>query len=129
MSKTILIIEDNLANRKLVTTILQLSGYQVRSAETAMEGINIAKKETLQLILMDIQLPGMNGLDATRLLKSERRTDDIPVIALTALAMKGDEQRILDAGCDDYIAKPFDYKELLAKISAVIGTAQETESL
>jgi CheY-like chemotaxis protein len=124
MNKTILIVEDNPSNLKLATTVLEHAGYRVLSTESAANAIVMAQAERPQLILMDIQLPGMSGLDATRQLKSEAATASIPVIALTAFAMKGDEERILGAGCDDYIAKPFDYKELLARVAKKIGSAQ-----
>jgi CheY-like chemotaxis protein len=123
MNKTILIVEDNPSNLKLATTVLEHAGYRVLSTESAANAIVMAQAERPQLILMDIQLPGMSGLDATRQLKSEAATASIPVIALTAFAMKGDEERILGAGCDDYIAKPFDYKELLARVAKKIGSA------
>jgi two-component system cell cycle response regulator DivK len=126
MSKTILIVEDNPANIKLATTVLEHAGYRVLCTDSATDAIAIAQTQLPQLILMDIQLPGMSGLDATRQLKTEPATVDIPVIALTAFAMKGDEERILNAGCDGYIAKPFDYKDLLARVKAMIDDAQET---
>jgi two-component system cell cycle response regulator DivK len=125
MSKTILIVEDNPSNLKLATAVLEHAGYRVLSTESAADAIVMAQTELPQLILMDIQLPGMSGLDATRQLKGQAATASIPVIALTAFAMKGDEERILDAGCNGYIAKPFDYKELLASVVEIIGGAQE----
>jgi len=124
MSTTILIIEDNPANLKLATTVLEHAGYRVLSAENAADGIAVAQEEMPPLILMDIQLPGTSGLDATRMLKSAPKTAAIPIVALTAFAMKGDEERILDAGCDGYIAKPFDYKDLLARVTSFIGEAR-----
>lgn len=125
MSTTILIVEDNPANLKLATTVLEHAGYRVLGAENAPDAIAMAQSEMPQLILMDIQLPGMSGLVATRQLKAEPVTAGIPVIALTALAMKGDEERILDAGCDGYIAKPFDYRHLLARVAQMVSGAQE----
>jgi CheY-like chemotaxis protein len=125
MNKTILIVEDNPSNLKLATTVLEHAGYRVLSTESAANAIVMAQALLPQLILMDIQLPGMSGLDATRRLKSKAVTASIPIIALTAFAMKGDKERTLDAGCDDYIAKPFDYKDLLAKVMATIGSAQK----
>lgn len=124
MNKTILIVEDNPANLKLATTVLEHAGYRILSVENALDAVAIAQRELPRLILMDIQLPGMNGLDATRQLKEQPATANIPVVALTAFAMKGDEERILGAGCDGYIAKPFDYKELLAQVDSKIGDAQ-----
>jgi two-component system cell cycle response regulator DivK len=125
MNKTILIVEDNPDNLKLAIAVLEQYGYQVLSSETAAVAIDIAMTEMPQLILMDIQLPGMSGLEATRLLKAEPATADIPVIALTAFAMKGDDERILQAGCNGYIAKPFNYKDLLARVAATIDGPQE----
>ena len=119
----VLIVEDNPANMTLATFLLQSAGHVVLSARDAETGIALARVEQPDLVLMDIQLPGMDGLEATALLKSEPSTRAIPVIALTALAMKGDEQRILAAGCDGYIAKPLAYKEFLATISAQLVKA------
>jgi two-component system cell cycle response regulator DivK len=119
----VLVVEDNPANMTLATFLLQSAGHTVLSAKDAETGIALARVEQPDLILMDIQLPGMDGLEATALLKSDPSTRAIPVIALTALAMKGDEQRILAAGCDGYIAKPLAYKEFLATISAQLVKA------
>ncbi len=116
----ILIIEDNVANMKLATFILESAGHTVVPATDAEAGLTIAREEHPDLILMDIQLPGMDGLQATGILKADEATRHIPVIALTALAMKGDEERIRAAGCDGYIAKPLSYKDFLAIVSARI---------
>jgi two-component system, cell cycle response regulator DivK len=115
---TILVIEDNPANMALATFLLQSVGHTVLSTTDAEAGLTLAREEQPHLILMDIQLPGMDGLKATALLKGDEATRAIPVIALTALAMAGDEERIRGAGCDGYIAKPFAYREFLATISA-----------
>jgi two-component system cell cycle response regulator DivK len=117
MSK-VLIVEDNPANMTLAVFLLESAGHAVISATNAEAGLTLARDEQPHLVLMDIQLPGMDGLEATRLLKQDDATRAIPVIALTALAMKGDEERIRAAGCDGYIAKPLAYKEFLALISA-----------
>ena len=117
MSK-ILVIEDNVDNMTLAVFLLQSAGHSVLSATDAEAGLSLARDEQPNLILMDIQLPGMDGLEATRLLKQDDATRGIPVIALTALAMKGDEERIRAAGCDGYIAKPLAYKEFLAIVAA-----------
>ena len=119
----VLVVEDNPANMTLATFLLQSAGHTVLSARDAETGLAIARVDQPDLVLMDIQLPGMDGLEATALLKSDPTTRGIPVIALTALAMKGDEQRILAAGCDGYIAKPLAYKEFLATISAQLVRA------
>ena len=117
----VLIVEDNPANMTLATFLLQSAGHSVLSARDAETGLTLARAEQPDLILMDIQLPGMDGLEATALLKRDDTTRDIPVIALTALAMKGDEERIRAAGCDGYIAKPLAYRDFLATIAAQLG--------
>lgn len=117
----ILVIEDNPANMKLAVLLLQKAGYSVLSALDAEVGLTLAQTEQPDLILMDIQLPGMDGLVATTLLKQNHATRTIPVIALTALAMKGDEGRCRSAGCDGYIAKPLRYQILLAEIKAQLA--------
>ena len=115
---TILVVEDNAANLKLATFLLESAGYTVISAANGETGVTLARTEQPALILMDIQLPGMDGLQATALLKADAATRAIPVIALTALAMKGDEERIRAAGCDGYIAKPLAYKDFLATVAS-----------
>jgi two-component system, cell cycle response regulator DivK len=117
----ILIVEDNRANMKLATLLLGSAGHSVLCAVDAETGLTLARTEQPDLILMDIQLPGMDGLEATTLLKRDDATQAIPVIALTALAMKGDEERIRAAGCDGYIAKPMRYQEFLAAIGAQLA--------
>jgi two-component system, cell cycle response regulator DivK len=114
---TILVIEDNPTNMTLAVFLLQSAGHTVLSATDAEAGLTLAREAHPTLILMDIQLPGMDGLEATALLKGDEATRAIPVIALTALAMKGDEERIRAAGCDGYIAKPMRYQEFLATIA------------
>ena len=101
----------------LATFLLKSAGYAVLSATDAEAGLTLARTEQPDLVLMDIQLPGMDGLEACAILKKNVATRDIPVIALTALAMKGDEERIRAAGCDGYIAKPIRYKEFLAAVA------------
>ena len=113
----VLVIEDNRANMTLATFLLQSVGHTVLAATDAEAGLTLARSESPQLILMDIQLPGMDGLAATAILKADPLTSSIPVIALTALAMKGDEERIRAAGCDGYIAKPMRYREFLSAIA------------
>jgi two-component system cell cycle response regulator DivK len=116
----ILIVEDNPTN---LTLLLESAGHTVLSATDAEAGLTLARAERPSLILMDIQLPGMDGLEATAQLKQDEATRGIPVIALTALAMKGDEERIRAAGCDGYIAKPMRYRELLATVAAQLARA------
>jgi two-component system cell cycle response regulator DivK len=119
----VLVVEDNASNLTLSTFLLESAGHAVLSASDAESGLALARAEQPDLILMDIQLPGMDGLQATALLKSDAATRSIPVIALTALAMKGDEERIRTAGCDGYIAKPLSYKEFLETVAAQLGSA------
>jgi two-component system, cell cycle response regulator DivK len=119
---TILVVEDNAANMTLATFLLQSAGHTVLSAMDAETGLTLARAEHPTLILMDIQLPGMDGLEATSLLKRDEATRAIPVIALTALAMTGDEERIRAAGCDAYIAKPMRYKDFLATIAKQLAS-------
>ena len=119
----VLIVEDNSANMTLAVFLLQSAGHTVLSATDAEVGLTLARDEHPNLILMDIQLPGMDGLEATALLKRDDATRAIPVIALTALAMKGDEERMRAAGCDGYIAKPMRYQEFLATIAAQLVPA------
>ncbi|MDB4887539.1 MAG: response regulator receiver [Gemmatimonadetes bacterium] len=120
---TVLLVEDNPANMTLAVFLLQSAGHRVLSATDAEAGLALARTEQPDLILMDMQLPGMDGLEATMLLKADETTRAIPVIALTALAMKGDEERIRAAGCDGYIGKPMRYKEFLATIATHLPTA------
>ena len=115
---TILIVEDNAANMKLAIFLLESAGHTVLTATDAEAGLTLARDQQPNLILMDIQLPGMDGLEATAILKRDNATRAIPIIALTALAMKGDEERIRAAGCDGYIAKPMAYRDFLATIGA-----------
>jgi two-component system cell cycle response regulator DivK len=107
----ILIIEDNVASMKLVTFLLESAGHAVLGAADAEAGLKLARDEQ----------PGIDGLEATALLKQDKATRAIPVIALTALAMKGDEERIRALGCDGYISKPIGYQEFLATIAAQLG--------
>ncbi len=118
---TILIIEDNSANMKLAVMLLCNAGHEPLCANDAESGLTMAHALRPDLILMDIQLPGMDGLTATGLLKKDPVTASIPVIALTAMALSADRARSLDAGCDGYIAKPLRYQELYAAIDALLA--------
>jgi CheY-like chemotaxis protein len=113
--KKILVVEDVDFNRDLVVQLLE-DKYQVIEAVNGKEGVEIAERERPELILMDLSLPIMDGWEATRRLKTNADLRSIPVIALTAHAMKGDEEKALAAGCDDYLAKPIDEDELMATI-------------
>jgi two-component system, cell cycle response regulator DivK len=121
----ILVIEDNPANMALARFLLQSAGHTVLSATDAEAGLTIARAEQPHLVLMDIQLPGMDGLKATALLKRDEATRAIPVIALTALAMTGDEERIRAAGCDGYLTKPIDTHVLPDVVAAYVRRAEE----
>jgi CheY-like chemotaxis protein len=114
----ILVVDDNPANAALASFLLQKSGYQVRTASDAGEALAVVNTFAPRLIVMDIQLPGMDGLTLARQLKADPRTRDIVIIALTAYAMKGDDERARAAGCDGYVSKPFDtraFPELIAE--------------
>ncbi len=117
----ILIIEDNPANMKLASLLLLNAGHTVLCATDAESGLTLARADQPDLILMDIQLPGMDGLAATALLKKDAITAAIPIIALTAMAMKEDQEKTRAAGCDAYIAKPLRYQELYEVIDALLA--------
>ena len=117
----ILIIEDNPANMKLASLLLKNTGHTPLCAIDAESGLALARSERPDMILMDMQLPGMDGLTATMHLKTDPATAVIPVIALTALAMRDDRENCLRAGCDAYIAKPLRYRELYAAIDALLA--------
>ncbi len=117
----ILIIEDTPANMRLVVGILEREGYIVTPAETAEQGIELAQQIRFDLILMDIQLPTMDGLTAIRILREIDRVKTTPIIALTAHAMKEEEAQILASGCDGYIAKPIRYKALLNTVQQYLN--------
>jgi two-component system, cell cycle response regulator DivK len=117
----VLVIEDNQANMKLACLLLRNAGHDVLCATDAEIGLTLARSDRPDLILMDIQLPGIDGLAATALLKREPATAGIPVIALTAMAMKSDEEKSRLAGCDAYIAKPLRYRELYAAIDHLLA--------
>ncbi|MFC2041101.1 response regulator [Chloroflexota bacterium] len=121
MVKTILIVEDDTKNMTLFRDLLQVSGYSTILASGGKEGIELAKAKKPDLILMDIQMPGMDGLEATRILKADATTSGIPVIALTAYAMKGDKERMLEAGCDGYLAKPINTDEFLKEVTEYLS--------
>jgi two-component system, cell cycle response regulator DivK len=106
----ILIVEDNPKNLKLLRDVLQFKGYIISAAETGEAGVALARAEQPALILMDVQLPGMDGREATQVLKADASTRHIPIVALTAFAMKGDRERLLADGFDGYISKPIDIK-------------------
>jgi two-component system cell cycle response regulator DivK len=116
----VLVVEDNPANMKLTSLLLHTAGHDVLSALDAETALRLAHECSPDLILMDIQLPGMDGLAATAILKHDPATASIPIIALSALAMKADEERSQTAGCDAYIVKPLRYKELYAVLEHLL---------
>ena len=122
MSK-ILLVEDNEMNRDMLTRRLERKGFEVVIAVDGQAGIDMAASSSPDIILMDLSLPVIDGWEATRRIKADPATQSIPVIALTAHAMAGDEQKALDAGCDDYDTKPIDLKRLLGKIETLLGSA------
>lgn len=121
MTKRILYVEDNAQNKRLVRKILVSRGYEVLEAEDGLAGVEITKHELSDLILMDINIPGMDGLEATGVIKATTETKHIPVIALTANAMRGDAERFLAAGCDGYLPKPINMTELLETVRGFLG--------
>lgn len=121
----ILVVEDNTANMKLAVMLLQQVGHSVLCAADAEAGLTMARAELPDLILMDIQLPEMDGLAATTLLKQDSATSAIPIIALTAMAMREDRERSERAGCDGYITKPLRYQQLYAAIDALLSRSAQ----
>lgn len=116
----ILIVDDNASNLKLMRVLLESEGYQVRTAEHAYAALQMLHSYHPRLILVDLQLPGMDGLTLTRELKANPQTADIAVVAITAYAMKGDEEKARAAGCNDYITKPVDTRRLVQQIAQYV---------
>jgi CheY-like chemotaxis protein len=119
--KRILVVDDNPRNRKLAFDVLEDAGYEVVEAVNAEETQSMIESNLPDLILMDIALPGMDGLTLTRKIKANERTKHIRIIALTAFAMKGDDQKALAAGCDGYITKPIDIHQLPVQVAEILG--------
>jgi CheY-like chemotaxis protein len=122
-NETVLVIEDNEMNMKLVRSLLQIGKYRVLEAIDAEAGIQLAREHHPDLILMDIQLPGIDGLTATRKIKNDPAVKDINIVALTSYAMQGDEDKARDAGCIGYIAKPIDTRKFLETLSSFLSDA------
>ena len=116
----ILLVEDNPMNRDMLTRRLVKRGFDVVTAEDGLQGVDVARRDLPDLVLMDMSLPGIDGWEATRRLKAAESTRGIPVIALTAHAMAGDRARAMEAGCDDYDTKPIELPRLLGKIEALL---------
>jgi len=111
--KIILIVEDNMKNLRLVNDIMESQGYKTLQAFSGYEGIELTRQKKPDLIIMDIQMPDIDGIQVTRILKQEQETAAIPIIALTAMAMKGDREKIINAGCDAYLQKPIRFDALI----------------
>jgi len=120
MPKKVLIVEDNELNMKLFSDLLDAHGFETQQTREGLKAINLAKKFKPDLILMDIQLPEVSGLEVTKWIKDDKSLAEIPIIAVTAFAMKGDEKRIRDGGCEAYISKPINVSSFLATIRKFI---------
>ena len=116
MSTRILVVEDQADNRRILRDLLSSVGYEILEAVTGNEGVTLATSQHPDLILMDIQLPGMDGYEATRRIKADPALHHIPIIAVTSYALSGDDAQAFAAGCDSYVAKPFSPRALLAKV-------------
>ena len=121
MPKTVLIVEDNELNMKLFRDLLEAHGYATIETRNGVEALDLARQHMPDLILMDIQLPEVSGLDVTKWLKEDERTRPIPVIAVTAFAMKGDEERIRGGGCEAYLSKPISVSKFLETVRHYLG--------
>jgi two-component system cell cycle response regulator DivK len=125
--KKILLVEDNEVNRRLARFLLRSHGYEVREATTAAAAFEMVEKERPDLIVMDIQLPGMDGLEITRRLKQQPATAHIPIVAVTSFAMKGDREKALAAGCAGYVTKPIDKNTFIQEVATHLGSKTKTE--
>jgi two-component system cell cycle response regulator DivK len=121
MAKTILIVEDNELNMKLFRDLLEAQGYGILQTRDGMQALELARKERPDLIVMDIQLPQVSGLEVTKWIKADDNLKHIPVVAVTAFAMKGDEEKIREGGCEAYVAKPISVKDFLSTVERFIG--------
>ena len=117
----VLVIEDNEQNMYLITFILRKMGHDVLQAVTGELGVEAAERERPDLVLMDIQLPGIDGYEATRRIRASARAGDVPIVAITSFAMTGDRERLLAAGCNGYIEKPIDPDTIMAQLAAFLG--------
>ncbi|MBN1581423.1 MAG: response regulator [Anaerolineae bacterium] len=126
MSARILYIEDNPDNRMLTKRILMVEGYEVLEAEDGPSGLAVAEKQDLDLILVDINMPGMDGYEVTKHLRKMPKLDNVPIIALTANVLRGDREKSLDAGCDGYIQKPLDVDMLPEQVATFLAQARKS---
>ena len=125
MTHVILVVEDNERNLKLLRDVLEYAGYDVRVARTGEDGVTLAVKEPPDLVLMDLQLPGIDGMEALRRLRESPRTADIPVVAVTAQAMKQDRERVLEAGFNGYIEKPISVRAFPDQVRGFLSGGEE----
>ena len=123
MAKTVLIVEDNELNMKLFRDLLEAHGYQTSGTSNGVEALDLVRKMRPDLILMDIQLPQVSGLEVTRWIKDDPELRAIPVVAVTAFAMKGDEERIREGGCEAYLSKPISVGKFIETIRSFLGNA------
>lgn len=124
MAARILVVDDNPVNLRLAAQVLELAGHEVLRAADAEQAEEMLLQDIPDLILMDIALPGKDGLALTRLIRADRRLKHVPIIAVTAFAMKGDDRKAFAAGCDAYITKPIDTRELPRQVAAILGRKQ-----
>ena len=122
MAKTVLIVEDNELNMKLFNDLLEANGYKTLKTSSGVEAVELARAHKPDLILMDIQLPEVSGLDVTRWIKADEELKNIPVVAITAFAMKGDEERIREGGCEAYLSKPISVSKFIETVRIFAGT-------
>ncbi len=125
-NKTVLVVEDDHGSTKLLREVLEAHGYNVLHAKDGMEGWRMAREQRPDLILMDIQLPGVSGLEVTKWLKDDETLKSIPVIAITAFAMEGDEEKMLEGGCDAYIPKPISIPNFLQTVERFANSSHDT---
>jgi len=123
----VLVVDDNPVNLKLAVSVLESAGYEIFQANDAVEAMASVRRSPPELILMDLAMPGVDGLTLTRRLKSDPATQPIRIVALTASAMKGDDAKALDAGCDGYISKPIDTRKLPEQVAGFLGRIERSE--
>ena len=128
MSKTVLIVEDNELNMKLFQDLLEAHGVNTVGTDDGMTVMDLAREHKPDLVLMDIQLPEISGLEVTKWLKDDEELKHVPVVAVTAFAMKGDEQKIREGGCEDYISKPISVSSFMEVIERYLGTEEEKQA-